>query len=67
MWHSVHSPVIEVNGDEATGRWTLLAMAVPIDKPSAPPFSVYGRYIDSFRRVGGVWQQSKLYFFNETR
>lgn len=67
MWHSVHTPVIEINGDEATGRWTLLAMAVPIDNPSTPPFSVYGRYIDTFRRIGGVWYQSSLCFLNETR
>ncbi len=67
MWHSIHSPVIEIAGDEAVGKWTLYALAVFNDNPAAPPFAAYGRYTDKFRRIGGVWRQSSLHFLNETR
>lgn len=67
MWHSVHSPIIEVRGDQAIGKWTLQAMAVPVADPKSPPFVTYGRYADEFRRVDGRWQQSLMYFHNETR
>lgn len=67
MWHAVHTPIIEIDGDEALGRWTLYAMAVPVTDPSSPPSVTYGRYTDRFRRIDGTWYQSSLKFLNETR
>jgi len=67
MWHAVGTEAIDVTGDTAIGRWTLLAMAQLIGGEDKPPFSVYGRYIDEFRKEGGVWRQCRLFFLNETK
>src|SRR3546814_453613 len=67
MWHTIGAEVIDIDGHKATGRWTLYAMAQRVGDPSAPPFATYGRYIDEFERVDGVWRQSRLFFLNETK
>lgn len=67
MWHSVGAETIDVEGDTAVGRWTLYAMALRIADMKSPPFATYGRYIDEFKRVNGVWKQSRLFFLNETK
>lgn len=67
MWHSVSSPIIEVSGDSAIGQWTLYSLADFQAKPSTLPPATYGRYTDTFKRVGGGWYQSSLYFLDETR
>ena len=65
QWHSIHTEVIDVDGDKATGRWTLFAAAIRLANPDVPPFLTYGRYIDEFVRVGGQWKQSKIFFLKE--
>lgn len=67
MWHTIGAEVIDVDGDTASGRWTLLAMAQRVGAPDEPPSLTYGRYIDEFRRVDGEWRQSKVFFLNETK
>ncbi len=58
VWHSFHSPVIEVNGDRASGRWTLQGLTIGHDSPI--PIAVYGRYKDEFVRSTAGWRISKL-------
>jgi hypothetical protein len=65
QWHSVHSPVVEIDGDKAIGRWTLYAMVVRKAAPDALPISTWGRYIDEFERVDGVWKLKRLFFLKE--
>lgn len=67
VWHSFHSPCVEVNDDVATAQWTISALAVSRGNESAPPDAIYGRYQDRLRRVSGKWLQSELVFVNETR
>jgi ketosteroid isomerase-like protein len=58
LWHSFHSPVIEVAGDHATGHWTLQGLT--IDHGATHPATVYGRYLDEFVLTDGRWRISKL-------
>lgn len=58
VWHSFHSPVIEVNGDRASGRWTLQGLT--IGHQSSTPTAVYGRYLDEFVRTPLGWRIAKL-------
>lgn len=67
MWHSFHSPLIEVDGDEAEGRWTLYALSVGKDDPHAPPRATYGRYVDRYVRTGDGWRLEHQFFLDETR
>lgn len=67
MWHSFHSPLITVNGDEAEGRWTLYAMAVPKGAADPTPMLTYGRYTDRYVRTADGWRQSFQDFLDETR
>lgn len=65
QWHSVHTEVIEIDGDTAIGRWTLFAGVIRKANPDAPPITTYGRYIDEFARVNGVWKQTRVFFQKE--
>lgn len=67
MWHNTGAEFIEVNGDKAVGKWTLLAKALRVGDTGGVPFVTYGRYIDEFRRENGQWRQSKIFFLNETK
>jgi hypothetical protein len=65
MWHTIQSPIIELNGDRASGRWTMMARVYPVSAaPSAPPVVAFGRYTDEYRRVEGRWRIAKMYFEN---
>jgi hypothetical protein len=66
MWHSVGSPIINVDGDRATGRWTLTARAMAAGDGGPTPLLTYGRYADEFLRAGDAWRLSKIDFRNET-
>jgi hypothetical protein len=61
MWHSFQNPLIEINGDVATGRWTMIAYVYAAGSTAAATLT-FGRYTDEYRRVEGCWQQSKLFF-----
>lgn len=65
QWHSVHTEAIEVDGDSAIGRWTLFGMSARRADPDSPPIQTWGRYIDSFARVNGVWKQTRVFFLKE--
>jgi ketosteroid isomerase-like protein len=58
VWHSFHSPIVEVNGDHASGRWTLQGMTITHQSPT--PTTVYGRYADEFVRTAQGWRMSKM-------
>jgi ketosteroid isomerase-like protein len=58
VWHSFHSPIIEVNGDRASGRWTLQGITIAHNSPT--PTTVYGRYSDEFVRTPEGWRIAKL-------
>jgi ketosteroid isomerase-like protein len=58
IWHSFHSPIIDVHGDRASGRWTVQGMTITHDSPT--PTTVYGRYVDEFVRTAQGWCMSKM-------
>lgn len=58
VWHSFHSPIVEVNGDRASGRWTLQGMTITHDSPT--PTTVYGRYNDEFVLTSHGWRMSRM-------
>jgi hypothetical protein len=58
IWHSFHSPIVEVNGDRASGRWTLQGMTITHQSPL--PTTVYGRYADEFVCTARGWRMSKM-------
>lgn len=64
MWHSFHSPLIEVDGDTATGQWTVHCVAMC--KGAAKADTIIGRYRDVYVRTPEGWRQSSLVFLNET-
>ena len=50
--HQVHTPEIQLNGDEATGIW---AMQDRVLFPNGPAISGYGHYHDRYVRRNGTW------------
>jgi len=65
VWHAVHSPVIEVEGDRARARWTLYAMHASPERP-ADIVTTFGRYDDEYVRTPDGWKMARLRFVNET-
>lgn len=64
QWHSTHTELIEIDGDTATGAWTMFAMVIRKANPDQA-IQTFGRYIDEFVRIDGVWKQSRLFFQKE--
>lgn len=62
MWHSFQNPLIEVDGDVASGRWTMIAYVYPAGAAPLAPTMTFGRYTDKYRRVQGRWRLAKLFF-----
>jgi SnoaL-like domain len=58
IWHSFHSPIVEVNGDRASGRWTLQGLTIA--HSNGTPTTLYGRYSDEFTRTSGTWRISRM-------
>jgi hypothetical protein len=58
--HMVHNPIIDVNGDTASGAWYLTAQTTI--QPANQAVWVMGIYRDQFRRVAGQWKLSSLTF-----
>jgi hypothetical protein len=50
--HVFVKPLIEVDGDRATGRWELLC---PCQRPDGQAFLMSGTESDTYRRIDGVW------------
>ena len=67
MWHSFHSPIITVDGDTATGKWSLIAMGTTKGENPVPPPMTYGRYTDQYVRYGSGWRINHQHFLDETR
>ena len=67
VWHSFHSPIIDIDGDRASGQWTLLAYAISSGNAAAAPERIVGRYADEYVRVDGTWLQNRLEFTIEPR
>ena len=49
--HQVSNPIIEVNGDEATGRWYLWQPMLFGEQP----LWLSARYADQYQRIDGNW------------
>jgi hypothetical protein len=58
VWHSFHSAIVEVNGNRASGRWTLQGMT--LSHSSRAPTTLYGRYSDEFVCAAGIWRISRM-------
>jgi hypothetical protein len=65
MWHSFHSPLIEIEHDHAVGHWTIYCLAT--QDASGQVDIIVGRYRDEYVRTPQGWRQSRLTFSNETR
>jgi ketosteroid isomerase-like protein len=63
LWHSIHTPRIDVSGDSATGHWTLMVRMK--HKNSTVFDTLYGRYLDEFRRTQQGWRISSVRFIQE--
>lgn len=54
MWHSFSNPIIDVEGDQARGRWLVLAYT---RRPGdAAPSVTHGRYTDRYVRTARGWR-----------
>ena len=59
MIHALGSPVIKVDGDQATGDWTITVTA---RRKDGEVMVINGRYSDTFRRTGAGWQIASITF-----
>ncbi len=60
MIHALGSPFIEVDGDDATGDWTIQVESRR--REGAGLMTVVGRYSDSFRRTPDGWRIARIKF-----
>ena len=58
--HMLHSPRIEVQGDEATGDWTVFVQLKRRDGGAVD--TVMGRYSDHFRLTPSGWRIARVAF-----
>jgi len=66
MFHSMHSPLVEIDGTRARGRWTVTARMIMRDAPADSAAGVqFGRYDDEYVRTDDGWRQSRLLFTAE--
>lgn len=65
LWHAIHSPLVEVRGDEADARWTIVAMMR--DKGSESIERAYGRYADRLVRTPEGWRIAAMRWIEEAR
>ena len=52
--HHVTNPIIDVDGDHATGRWYLWQPCTV--SPAGEALWMAGRYFDEYRREDGIWR-----------
>lgn len=52
--HTLSVPVIDIDGDQATGQWYVVVYHVP-RAGDAHPVRFVGRYFDTYRKQGGKW------------
>src|SRR5262249_15778776 len=65
-WHSMMNPIIDIDGNRATAKWTLLAYSMAKGKDDLGMETVVGRYEDVYVRAGSGWQQKSLVFIDES-
>ena len=58
LFHALHTPRIEIDGDSATGHWTVIAQSRAIGTDSIE--TLIGRYQDSFRRTSSGWRIASI-------
>ncbi len=51
--HQVHTPEIEVDGDEATAIWAMMDRNI---WPNGRTLIGYGHYTERYRKLGGAWK-----------
>ena len=60
--HHAINPIIEVDGDEATGHWRLIMLyTANVPSGGVQYLRIIGWYRESYRRVGGVWRFQSLF------
>jgi hypothetical protein len=57
--HMLHSPLVEVDGDRATGDWTVM---VYLKRPGGAVDMLLGRYSDELRRTPDGWRLASIRF-----
>lgn len=62
MRHLPVTPCIEVNGDEATGKWYLFGMVTSLAEGDEKAHWVHGTYNNAYKYEGGAWKLSHLNF-----
>jgi len=64
--HLISNPCIEVNGNEATGKWYIHLLCTIID-PNGEKVSMWGqgRYEDEYVKIGGEWKVKSFKFLQE--
>jgi hypothetical protein len=60
--HMIHTPLIQVDGDTATGAWTLM---VHLKRPDGPVDILLGRYSDEFIRTPDGWRIASVRFLRQ--
>lgn len=63
LWHSIHTPRIDVSGDTAVGQWTIMVRMK--HKGSTTFDMLFGRYVDEFRRTPQGWRICSVRFTQE--
>jgi hypothetical protein len=60
--HNVFNPIIEVDGDTATGHWRLIMLYTGIYPSGELHYSrIIGWYRETYARIDGRWQYKSLY------
>jgi len=62
MRHHMLAPIIEVEGDDATGTWYLLVNQTDRTPQGEVPVWIQDKYENEYVRVGGEWKFSHLRF-----
>lgn len=60
MVHMLTTPLIEIDGDRATGSWYLFGMVTSKTPDGEAARWVHGRYDNAYARVGEQWKISRL-------
>ena len=60
--HQLQTPLIEVQGDRATGTWYMFGPATTVTESGPVALWMQGRYENEFVRTGGQWKFSRLKF-----
>ena len=62
MRHLATTPYIEIEGDNAKGKWYVFGMVTSVTPEGEAPKWVQGRLDNEFKRVNGKWKYSRYSF-----